>query len=228
MGTFGAVARGARPSTKAALATPRAYIKIMRFDGFQLFPAALDQAEQARLVEAVFAAAPAAPFYRPETPWGKPMSVEQTSFGPLGWVSDRAGYRYAPVHPRTGAPWPDMPSELLDLWDRYAAWPAPPDSCLINLYRGAARMGLHQDADEADLTAPLLSVSLGDTAVFRLGGLARGDPTHSFRLASGDVCVLAGEARRAFHGVDRILAGSSRLVDGGGRINLTLRRAGPG
>jgi alkylated DNA repair protein (DNA oxidative demethylase) len=88
-------------------------------------------------------------------------------------------------------------------------------------------MGLHQDRDEADLTFPVLSISLGDTAVFRIGGVRRNDPTASVRLASGDVCILSGEARLAFHGVDRIVAGSSRLIPGGGRLNLTLRRAAP-
>jgi len=155
------------------------------------------------------------------------MSVTQTSFGPLGWVSDAAGYRYAAVHPLTGRPWPPMPPVLLDLWARFAGADRAPDSCLVNFYRQGARMGLHVDADEADDTVPVLSISLGDTAIFRLGGVRRGDPTRSLRLASGDVCVLGGAARRAYHGVDRIIPGSSRLIAGGGRINLTLRRAGP-
>ncbi len=155
------------------------------------------------------------------------MSVAQTSFGPLGWISDADGYRYAPRHPLTGRVWPPMPDGLLALWIRFVGPDHPPDSCLINLYRGSARMGLHRDADEADQTVPVLSISLGDTAVFRLGGLTRGEPTTSVRLASGDLCVLAGDSRRAYHGVDRIMEGSSRLIEGGGRINLTLRRAEP-
>jgi alkylated DNA repair protein (DNA oxidative demethylase) len=197
----------------------------MRFNDFQLHSGALDPEAQARLVEAAFAGAAAAPFYRPQTPGGKSMSVEQTSFGPWGWVSDASGYRYEPRHPHTGAPWPEMPEALTAIWARFAGYRAPADSCLINLYRGPAKMGLHQDADEADPDAPVLSISLGDTAVFRLGGPSRGDPTRSFRLASGDICLLAGASRRAFHGVDRVLAGSSLLVPGGGRINLTMRRA---
>ena len=164
----------------------------MHSEGFRLFPAALDADAQAALAAEVLAATEAAPFYRPVTPGGKPMSVEMTSVGPLGWVTDA---------------------------------PGPPDSCLVNLYRDGARMGLHQDKDEADFAYPVLSVSLGDTAVFRLGGPKRSDPTRSMRLASGDVCVLSGPMRLAYHGVDRILPGSSRLVPGGGRINLTLRRA---
>jgi DNA oxidative demethylase len=203
----------------------RRYSFGMEIKGFRFFPAVIDPAGQTALVEAVMAAAETAPFYRPLTPGGKPMSVQQTSFGPLGWTTDRAGYRYEPRHPQTGAPWPAMPKALLDLWSAYAGAAQPPDSCLINLYRDDARMGLHQDADEADFSVPVLSISLGDTAVFRLGGAARGDPTRTLRLNSGDICVLAGEARRAYHGVDRILAGSSRLIPGGGRINLTLRRA---
>ena len=194
-------------------------------DGFRLLPGALDPAAQGALLHEVLAAAEHAPFVRPDTPWGRHMRVEITSLGPLGWTSSREGYRYAPAHPVTGRPWPPMPQVLLDLWAAHADPGAPPDSCLVNLYRGDARMGLHQDRDEADLGAPVLSVSLGDTAVFRLGGMARRDPTRSLRLASGDVCLLSGAARLAFHGVDRILPGSSRLVPGGGRVNLTLRRA---
>ena len=197
----------------------------MQIDGFRLVPGALDPSAQRALVDEILAAAQVAPFYRPVTPGGKPMSVEMTSLGPLGWVTDARGYRYQPDHPLTGEPWPPMPRAVLDLWARLTDAPGPPDSCLVNLYRDGARMGLHQDKDEADFAYPVLSVSLGDTAVFRLGGPKRSDPTRSMRLASGDVCVLSGPMRLAYHGVDRILPGSSRLVPGGGRINLTLRRA---
>ncbi|MDP3174844.1 MAG: alpha-ketoglutarate-dependent dioxygenase AlkB [Phenylobacterium sp.] len=193
--------------------------------GFRLWPARLSPDEQRSLVDEVFALAAAAPFYRPMTPGGKPMSVEMTNFGDLGWVTDLDGYRYQSTHPVTGAAWPAMPQILRSLWDELAQAAAPPDACLVNLYRGDARMGLHQDRDEVDFAFPVLSVSLGDTAVFRLGGGKRNDPTRSLRLSSGDVMVLAGAARLAHHGVDRILPGSSRLVPGGGRINLTLRRA---
>lgn len=147
-----------------------------------------------------------------------------TNFGPLGWVSDRAGYRYQATHPETGRPWPSIPAVLLDLWRDLADAERPPDACLVNLYDADARMGLHQDKDEADLSAPVLSVSLGDTAMFRIGAAA-GGPTTSVKLESGDVCILSGKARLARHGVVRVLAGSSRLIPGGGRINLTLRRA---
>lgn len=195
--------------------------------GFRLLPGKLGVEAQASLVREVLEAARTAPFYRPLTPGGKPMSVEQTGLGPLSWVTDARGYRYEPAHPVSGRAWPAIPGVLLDLWAELCDPATPPDACLVNLYRGAARMGLHQDRDEADFGFPVLSVSLGDTAVFRIGGTKRTDPTTSVRLASGDVCVLAGEARLAFHGIDRVLPGSSRLIPGGGRINLTLRRARP-
>lgn len=195
-------------------------------DGFRWWPGALDAAAQTRLLAEVLAAVDQSPFYRPVTPGGRPFSVRMTNLGALGWVSDRNGYRYQPVHPETGAAWPPIPSALLDLWRDLTGWPEPPDACLVNLYREDAKMGLHQDRDEADPGAPVLSVSLGDTAVFRVGAAA-GGPTKSVRLASGDVCALTGPARLARHGVDRLLPGSSSLIPGGGRINLTLRRAGP-
>ena len=193
--------------------------------GFDLWPGLLGPEAQEALVDAVMAAARVAPFANYDTAYGKAMSVGMTAFGPLGWTSDKAGYRYAERHPGTDQAWPEIPRALLDLWTELGDPETPPDSCLINLYRGDARMGLHQDRDEADPRFPVLSVSLGDTAVFRIGGTSRKDPTRSLKLSSGDVCRLSGPARLAFHGVDRILPGSSGLVPGGGRINLTLRRA---
>ena len=197
----------------------------MTVAGFRLLPGRLDASEQQALAEEVLGLAADAPPYRPVTPGGRPMSVAMTNLGPLGWVTDAAGYRYQPTHPLTGAPWPPIPARLLALWAELCDADVRPDCCLVNLYDASARMGLHRDADEADYRFPVLSVSLGDTALFRLGGLKRSDPTGQLRLASGDVCVLGGKARRAYHGVDRILAGSSRLLPGGGRLNLTLRRA---
>lgn len=194
-------------------------------EGFRLWPDAFDAAGQAALVAAVFERLERAPLYRAITPGGRPFSVEMSNFGPLGWVSDRAGYRYQATHPVTGRPWPAIPPVLLNLWRDTVNWPEPPDACLINLYRDGAKMGLHQDRDEADLGAPVLSVSLGDAALFRIGP-AQGGPTASLRLNSGDVCALTGPARMARHGIDRVLAGSSRLISGGGRLNLTLRRGG--
>src|ERR1700727_2385415 len=161
----------------------------------------------------------------PRTPHtGKPFSVMMSNCGSLGWVSDEAGYRYQATHPETRRPWPAMPPTLLAAFAEVAPDGPPPAACLINLYDPAARMGLHQDRDEEDLAAPVVSLSLGDTALFRVGGLQRNAPTRSFRLASGDAVSLSGEGRLAFHGVDRIIARSSTLLPEGGRINLTLRR----
>ncbi len=181
-------------------------------------------AAQVSLLRDVQTRLEAAPLYRPVMPRsGKPFSVEESNFGRLGWVSDMAGYRYQPLHPLTGRPWPAIPAPLLALWRELAEAP-PPDCCLVNLYRAGARMGLHQDRDEKDLSAPVIGVSLGDDAVFRIGGGRRGGATRSLRLASGDVIMFGGPARLAYHGIDRILAGSSRLLPGGGRLSLTLRR----
>lgn len=195
-------------------------------EGLRYLPGHFSRAAQEALVADVLRLAAEAPFYTPRLPrTGAPMSVLQTNFGPLGWVTDQArGYRYEPLHPETGRPWPAIPAALLDLWADVSGCAAPPEACLVNLYRDGARMGLHVDADEEARDAAVVSVSLGDAAIFRIGGANRKDPTRSFRLASGDVVVLGGAARRAHHGVDRTIAGSSTLVAGGGRINLTLRR----
>lgn len=194
--------------------------------GFKLWPGLLSRAEQEGLRDAVFDRLRIAPWYIPRMPkTGQPMRVRMTNFGPLGWVTDReGGYRYQPCHPETGRAWPDIPPRVLELWQELSGYPAPPEACLVNLYESDARMGLHVDSDEQAWDAPVLSVSLGDTALFRIGGTLRTDPTSSVRLASGDVCMLAGSSRRAYHGVDRILPGTSRLLPKGGRINLTVRR----
>ena len=194
-------------------------------DGFRLYPGYFSVEAQRLLVQEVLDAAAAAPFYRPMTPGGQAMSVEMTNLGPLGWITDAAGYRYEARHPVTGEAWPAIPPVLLAMWRQLTAGGPPPDACLVNLYRPGARMGLHQDRDEADFAHPVVSVSLGDHALFRIGGIERRAPTRSLRLTSGDVCLLAGPARLAFHGIDRIVPGSSTLIPGGGRINLTLRRA---
>jgi alkylated DNA repair protein (DNA oxidative demethylase) len=176
-------------------------------------------------IDEVLAAAP--PFVPRMPRTGKPFSVRMSNCGPLGWVSDERGYRYQPTHPASGAPWPPMPDAVLALWTALALGAPPPEACLINLYEAGARMGLHQDRDEAELSAPVVSLSLGDTALFRVGGVTRDAPTRSLRLASGDAVTLGGPSRLAFHGVDRIYPGSSTLLPGGGRINLTLRRVTP-
>ena len=194
--------------------------------GVALWREKFDRAAQTALLDEVLAQAR---FYRPVMPGsGTPFSVEETNFGALGWISDRAGYRYAATHPQTGAAWPAIPRVLLDLWDATTGYGAPPECCLVNLYRAGARMGLHQDRDEQATEAPVLSVSLGDDALFRIGGTTRRGPTQSVKLSSGDVLSFGGPARLAYHGIDRIVPGSSTLVPGGGRINLTLRRVTEG
>ena len=194
--------------------------------GVTLTPGYLDRAAQDDMLAAVRAVIQAAPLFVPRMPRsGKPMSVRMTNCGPLGWVTDAArGYRYQPDHPETGAPWPPIPDIMLAAWRELSGYPHPPEACLVNFYASDARMGLHQDKDEQDLAAPVLSLSLGDTGLFRAGGLKRTDPSRSLRLASGDAVVIGGEGRLAFHGVDRILPNTSTLLAEGGRINLTLRR----
>ncbi|HEY2033796.1 MAG TPA: alpha-ketoglutarate-dependent dioxygenase AlkB [Rhizomicrobium sp.] len=199
--------------------------KLTIMDGMFLWPRALDAKAQADLLAEVLAKTEAVPFYRPVMPGsGKAFSVEETNFGSLGWISDRSGYRYEATHPVTKEPWPAIPKTLLDLWSEATAYGAPPECCLVNLYRGPAKMGLHQDKDEAALGAPVLSVSLGDDAMFRIGGASRKGATKSVKLTSGDILTFGGPARLAYHGIDRVLAGTSRLIPGGGRVNLTLRR----
>jgi alkylated DNA repair protein (DNA oxidative demethylase) len=196
--------------------------------GVRLWREALSRTQQAVLVEEIVRLSADAPFYRPTMPRSdRPFSVEETNFGPLGWYSDKNGYRYEARHPLTGRAWPAIPSLLLSLWRDLTAYPGLPECCLVNLYRQHARMGLHQDRDEAALDAPVLSVSLGDVALFRFGGTARRDPSRAVRLVSGDVVVFGGAARLVFHGVDRVLSGTSTLIPGGGRLNLTLRRVNP-
>jgi alkylated DNA repair protein (DNA oxidative demethylase) len=189
-------------------------------------PGRLEMAEQVKLLRAIRAVLTEAPLFTPAMPRsGKKMSVRMTNCGPLGWVTDKErGYRYQATHPVTGRPWPAMPHALLDLWADVAGYPAPPEACLVNYYSGDAKMGLHQDKDEEDFDAPVLSVSLGDSAVFRVGGVTRKDSTRAFELRSGDVVVLGGKDRLAYHGIDRILPGTSELLAEGGRLNLTLRR----
>ena len=194
--------------------------------GIRYLPGHFDRVAQAALVEDIRRIVEAAPLYTPAMPkTGKEMSVRMTNCGHLGWVTDKErGYRYQAAHPVTGEPWPPIPDVLLDLWREVADHPQPPQACLVNFYSEKAKMGQHQDRDESDFSAPVVSVSLGDDCLFRVGGARRADPTQSFRLRSGDVVVLGGEGRLAFHGVDRIFPSTSTLLKNGGRINLTLRR----
>ncbi|WEX88692.1 alpha-ketoglutarate-dependent dioxygenase AlkB [Sinorhizobium garamanticum] len=197
--------------------------------GIRHIPGFLDRSRQQELVEAIRLVVAEAPLFVPEMPkTGKPMSVRMTNCGPLGWVTDReGGYRYQAEHPVTGKPWPAMPAALNDIWHAVSASDKEPEACLVNFYSADARMGLHQDRDERDLETAVVSISLGDSCLFRVGGRERGGQTISFKLASGDVVVLGGEGRLAFHGVDRIYPNTSTLLKNGGRLNLTLRRVNP-
>ena len=187
------------------------------------------RAQGAELVDLVAALTAQAPFRRMLTPGGRPMSVAMTNCGERGWVSDAEGYRYAAHDPQRGQPWPAMPAPLLELATAAAAAAGfagfAPDACLINRYAAGARMGLHQDRDERDLTQPIVSISLGLPAVFLFGGLHRTGGTQRVALFHGDVVVWGGPARLAFHGVAALKPGQHALT-GPYRYNLTLRRAG--
>jgi DNA oxidative demethylase len=202
---------------------------MLLLNGIRHLPEYLDRARQVVLVETIRAVVSEAPLYVPAMPGtGKPMSVRMTNCGSLGWVTDKErGYRYQSTHPLTGLPWPEIPEELLALWKDLAGYDKPPEACLVNFYSDDAKMGLHQDRDEENLDAPVLSISLGNACLFRVGGVRRADPTMSFKLSSGDIVLLGGEGRLCFHGVDRIYPATSTLLKSGGRINLTLRRVNP-
>lgn len=197
--------------------------------GLTLIPRALGQNDQFKLLSAIDAVVAKAPLYVPAMPkTGKPMSVQMTNCGPLGWVTCREfGYRYQPHHPMTNDPWPAMPSEIEQIWRDYSEIAAEPEACLINWYEPTAKLGLHVDRDEREFRAPVVSVSLGDDAWFRIGGLKRRDPTKRLLLKSGDVIVLSGAARLVHHGIDRIVPGTGKLLSRPGRYNLTLRRVTP-
>lgn len=193
--------------------------------GFDIRKAWLDGPAQVRLIDGLRPILKSAPLFRPVTPSGKEMSVRMTSAGSLGWVTDKTGYRYQAHHPK-GAVWPAIPDQILDIWRDLVSADRDPDCCLINYYGEGARMGLHQDKDEADFSWPVLSISLGDDALFRIDNQTRGGKTESIWLNSGDVVIMGGPARLTYHGIDRIRFGSSKLLPKGGRINLTLRVAG--
>ncbi len=202
---------------------------MMLSNGIRHLPGYLDRTAQEALVEQIRAVVAEAPLFVPVMPGtGKPMSVRMTNCGPLGWVTDKQrGYRYQSTHPGTGRPWPAIPESLLALWVEVAGYEKPPEACLVNFYDDDAKMGLHQDKDEQNMGAPVVSISLGNSCLFRIGGTVRTDKTSSIKLASGDIVVLEGEGRLCFHGVDRIYPSTSTLLKSGGRINLTLRRVKP-
>lgn len=193
--------------------------------GLKFHPGFLDLAAQQKLVAELRAAVTAAPLVTPVMPrTGRPFTVRMTNLGSLGWVSDRAGYRYQPTHPDTGKPWPPIPDIVMDIWRKLGGYSHEPEACLVNFYNQGAKMGLHRDEDEEDFAAPVVSISLGDTAIFRIGGQERGGKTETLKLSSGDVLVMGGQSRLCYHGIDRVLTGTSTLLKEGGRINLTLRR----
>lgn len=194
--------------------------------GLVHYPRYLGDAQQEALAAEIAKVVAQAPWFLPCMPGsGRALSVRMTNCGSLGWVSDRdGGYRYQATHPVTGRAWPSIPLPALNIWRALADYQHPPQACLVNFYDGKAKMGLHQDRDEEEMAAPVVSVSLGDSCLFRYGGLRRGDPAEKLELRSGDVVVFGGAARLMFHGVAKIFGGSSELLPGGGRINLTLRR----
>ncbi|MCK1302373.1 MULTISPECIES: DNA oxidative demethylase AlkB [unclassified Bradyrhizobium] len=182
---------------------------------------------ESELIEAVRAIVAQSPFRRMTTPGGHLMSVAMTNCGERGWITDHTGYRYDPIDPRTGAPWPAMPPVLRDLALRAAEQGGfagfAPDACLVNRYEPGTRLSLHQDKDELDYSAPIVSVSLGLPATFLFGGLARSDKPRRFRLVHGDVVVWGGPSRLAYHGVAPLADGEHALL-GRKRINLTFRK----
>ncbi len=203
-------------------APPHPIPKPVQIAGFDLYEGLVSPSEQVALVADLRDVVAKAPLFAPVTPGGKPMSVRMTSAGRLGWVTDGRGYRYETQHPE-GVPWPQIPEQILAIWRMVSGCSRLPDCCLVNFYGEGAKMGLHQDKDEGDFSYPVVSVSLGDEALFRMGGTTRGGRTQSVWLRSGDVLVMGGAARLAWHGIDRIRFGTSTLLPKGGRINLTLR-----
>ncbi|WP_119388776.1 alpha-ketoglutarate-dependent dioxygenase AlkB family protein [Taklimakanibacter lacteus] len=194
-------------------------------NGLKYLPSYFDRAAQETLVAVLGECLAKAPFYTPVMPRsGRPFTVRMSNLGQLGWVSDRAGYRYQARHPETGEPWPAIPAVVMEVWSKVSGYPHEPEACLVNHYREGAKMGLHRDEDEEDFSAPVVSISLGDTAIFRIGGTERSGKTETLKLASGDVLVMGGASRLRYHGIDRVLTGTSTLLREGGRINLTLRR----
>ncbi|MGB7242213.1 MAG: alpha-ketoglutarate-dependent dioxygenase AlkB [Sulfitobacter sp.] len=197
-------------------------MQVLTVRGVEIRKGYLDVPAQQNMLNGLRAVAAVAPMVTPVTPRGKAMSVQMTAAGQYGWISDRNGYRYADQHP-SGVQWPAIPVDVLNVWHAVTGLDRAPECCLINYYPEGARMGVHQDKDEADFGWPVVSISLGDDGLFRIGNVARGGKTESIWLRSGDVAILAGAARLAHHGVDRIRSGSSSLLPKGGRINLTMR-----
>ena len=187
-----------------------------------VFKEFLSVSDQLCLVDDLRQVAEQAPVFSLKTKSGKAMSVRVTAAGEFGWFSNHQGYRYVSAHP-SGTTWPEIPTSIMAIWQALAGHAPSPECCLINYYGEGARMGLHQDRDEANFNWPVVSISLGDDALFRVGSQERTGKTSSIWLQSGDVAVMGGAARLNYHGVDRIKFGSSQLLKSGGRLNVTLR-----
>lgn len=190
--------------------------------GFHIYEAFLNTETQQALVDELRDVIAETPMFQPVLAGGKRMSVRMTSMGTKGWVADAKGYRYEATHPNQTA-WPAIPGSILSIWNSVSGVDRLPDCCLMNYYAEAAKMGMHQDKDEESFDWPVVSISLGDDALFRMGNTTRGGKTESIWLRSGDVVVMGGAARLAYHGIDRIKFGTSPLLPNGGRLNLTLR-----
>lgn len=194
----------------------------MNLRGFEYFPNYLDRSMQEDLLNSIRKVVLKAPLFIPVMPGtGKEMSVQMTNCGKLGWVTDKEiGYRYQSTHPKTNAPWPEIPSMLIKLWQELSQCSVDPEACLVNFYDQDARMGLHQDKDEFEPNAPVISISLGDSCLFRFGRETKGGKTHSVRLNSGDIIMFGGQSRFAYHGVDRLYAATSTLLKTSGRASI--------
>ena len=206
-------------------------IQPLEVNGLKLYPDYLSQAQQEQLLQTVIDAIQPTPFYQAKSPYsGKSIGPKMTNMGELGWYSDEKGYRYQEHHPETNLPWSAMPQVLLDIWADVSDYDKPPQCCLVNYYdQPDSKLGLHKDHDEETFEPPIVSVSLGDSCLFRMGLTDKKTPTRSFTVDSGAIMVMGKQARTAYHGVDRILYGETTLLNNKkpfhqGRLNLTLRR----
>lgn len=197
--------------------------------GMKVLRGRLNRADQEAVLRSALKIAETAPFYTPTMRDGTPFRVEITSAGDVGWTSDDRGFRYVRKHPGNETPWPVIPARIIWLAKAVSEEAGfrgfDPDTCLVNLYRKDGKLGIHRDDDERDKEAPIVSVSLGDSCVFRFGGTSKSDPFTNWTLLSGDIVVFGGPSRLAWHGVTKIMRGTSDLVPGGGRVNLTIRKA---
>lgn len=198
-------------------------------EGFFLFKSKLTKVAQQEILAAARVIVRQAPLFRPAMPGsGQPFNYAMTNCGDLGWVADKDGYRYQEDHPNTGKGFPAMPQVIreltIDLAKETGNDDFYPESCLLNFYSKGAKLGLHQDITENNLSAPIISISLGDTGIFVLGGKHRTDKTKQYIIQSGDCIVMSGESRMYFHSFKGIVPNTSSLLKNGGRLNLTIRQ----